>query len=412
MAGDGGDGALRQLKPHWNHGMIAASIAISLLGAFTSTQLYGSPLNLIADVKADEIPRMCQAKASIGFHAVLVWTLLASLTFGFCSIWSLHFVAMLAYELDIRIGINTALTVLSSALAVVFTFAALASDLLWATYSRERKAGNGKHRRRKPRAGSRSRERGYAPGSDSRPLLNHPEDVEGISPDLNDEEARFELEGVDVEDDIPPINDNNGFDASISPENGVGSKSARRITSLPVVDPFKAILPTNSDRHQEPLFSDTAESTTDFTDSGEHSTSGRSSSLMGSSSTSTFGLSSIVNIAYLTTTPAKNIFLLTGETLYLGCTRKNVVKAFVWSLAITSMHYAGIGALDIPDGYYTLNYGWVALSGIISWLVCVIGCILMSHMETHLGQQCLFSIAATAGVTSMHFTGKWFLRAL
>lgn len=38
MAGE--DGALRQLEPHWNHGMIAASIAISLLGAFTSTQLY------------------------------------------------------------------------------------------------------------------------------------------------------------------------------------------------------------------------------------------------------------------------------------------------------------------------------------------------------------------------------------
>jgi len=30
---------LRRLEPHWNHGMIAASIAISLLGAFTSTQL-------------------------------------------------------------------------------------------------------------------------------------------------------------------------------------------------------------------------------------------------------------------------------------------------------------------------------------------------------------------------------------
>jgi hypothetical protein len=31
--------SLRILVPHWNYGMIAASIAISLLGAFTSTQL-------------------------------------------------------------------------------------------------------------------------------------------------------------------------------------------------------------------------------------------------------------------------------------------------------------------------------------------------------------------------------------
>jgi NO-binding membrane sensor protein with MHYT domain len=113
-----------------------------------------------------------------------------------------------------------------------------------------------------------------------------------------------------------------------------------------------------------------------------------------------------MNIAYLTASPAKNVFLVTGETLYLGLTPKNIAKGFIWSLAITSMHYAGIGALNIPSGYYTLDYAWVVLSGMISWIVCVVGCILMSRMETHLGQQFLFSVAATAGVTSMHFTGK------
>ena len=34
------DNTMRQLRPHWNAGMIAASIAISFLGAFTSTQLF------------------------------------------------------------------------------------------------------------------------------------------------------------------------------------------------------------------------------------------------------------------------------------------------------------------------------------------------------------------------------------
>ena len=34
------EAAMRQLNPHWNAGMIAASIAISFLGAFTSTQLF------------------------------------------------------------------------------------------------------------------------------------------------------------------------------------------------------------------------------------------------------------------------------------------------------------------------------------------------------------------------------------
>jgi hypothetical protein len=37
---NGQEETLRQLAPRWNHGMIAASIAVSLLGAFTSTQLY------------------------------------------------------------------------------------------------------------------------------------------------------------------------------------------------------------------------------------------------------------------------------------------------------------------------------------------------------------------------------------
>lgn len=40
MASAAENGALRQLEPHWNHGMIVASVAIALLGAFTSTQLY------------------------------------------------------------------------------------------------------------------------------------------------------------------------------------------------------------------------------------------------------------------------------------------------------------------------------------------------------------------------------------
>jgi NO-binding membrane sensor protein with MHYT domain len=344
---------------------------------------------------------MCQARASIGFNAVLVWTLLASLTFGFCSIWSLHFVAMLAYELDILIGINTGLTVLSSALAVVFTFAALAADLLWDTYSREKKGKTRKRKRRTPANGRPGPQREPSSDTDSRPLLGQSEDLEDLSPRLDSDPNPFELDGVDGEDNEqldPPISQNMG-----------ASKPVRSITTLPLFDRSRAISASNSNRNRNrnrELFSEYADSTTDPTDSGEQSSSGQSSSLIGSSSTSTFGLSSIVNIAYLSASPAKNVFLVTGETLFLGLTPKNIAKGFVWSLAITSMHYAGIGALNIPSGYYTLNYAWVVLSGMISWLVCVVGCILMSQMETHLGQQFLFSVAATAGVTSMHFTGK------
>jgi NO-binding membrane sensor protein with MHYT domain len=364
-------------------------------------------MNLDIVVHSDKISRMCQARVSVGFNSVLVWTLLASLTFGFCSIWSLHFVAMLAYELDILIGINVPLTILSSVLAVVFTFAALGSDLLWATYSRERQRKNGNHKRRKAANGTRHRQRGNNPDMDSRPLLSHAEDVQDFSPDLpNPDLSPFELDRVEVGDNMP-INDNDQFDPYTFSQHATGSESARKIFPLPGVHSSMNGLARNSERTQEPTFPDCAESTTGLTDSSEPTTSRRSSSLpTGSSSINTFGLSSIVNIAYRSTLPAKNIFIATGEALYLGFTIKNIAKGFLWSLAITSMHYAGIAALSIPSGYYTLNYFLVVLSGIISWLVCVVGCILMSQMETHLGQQFLFSIAATSGVTGMHFTGK------
>jgi NO-binding membrane sensor protein with MHYT domain len=361
----------------------------------------------MSSLSSDKISRMCQAKASVGFNSVLVWTLLASLTFGFCSIWSLHFVAMLAYELDILIGINVPLTILSSVLAVVFTFAALGSDLLWDTYSRELQRKKGNHKRRKAANNTRHRQRGNNPEMDSRPLLSHAEDLDDFSPDLaNRDLPPFELDRVEVEENMP-INDNDHSDPYALPQHVTGNESAGKIFALPAVHSSIDAPVQNSERTEESTFPDNAESTAGPIDSSEPAASRRSSSLpTGSSAISTFGLSSIVNIAYRSTAPAKNIFIATGEALFLGFTIKNIAKGFLWSLAITSMHYAGIAALSIPSGYYTLNYFLVVLSGILSWLVCVVGCILMSQMETHLGQQFLFSIAATSGVTGMHFTGK------
>lgn len=384
-AGGDGEGTLRLLEPHWNHGMIAASIAISLLGAFTSTQL------------------MCQARVSVGFNAVLVWTLLASLTFGFCSIWSLHFVATLAYELDILVGINVPLTILSSVLAVVFTFAALGSDLLWEAYFRERRKRKGNTKRWKTSSSTKHRQRGSDPIVEVRPLLNHAEDSEDISPESETPDmGQLERQLVDdVElDENRTLNDNNRV------ENGAVGEPVRKIRTLSLMGPSTNHLLQNPSLVQDSdLTTETAESTTGLTESGNQSASGRSSSIIGSSSTSTFGLSGIMNIAFRSTAPAKNVFIATGEALYKGCTGKNFAKGFLWSLAITSMHYAGLGALDIPSGYCTLDYGLVFLSGIISWVVCIVGCILMSQMETHLNQQILFSFTATTGVAGMHFTG-------
>ncbi|KAI4174697.1 MAG: hypothetical protein LQ346_008193 [Caloplaca aetnensis] len=69
------------------------------------------------------------------------------------------------------------------------------------------------------------------------------------------------------------------------------------------------------------------------------------------------------------------------------------------------MHYVGILALRIPQGHVTFNPFLVVLSAAISWLVCLVGCILISKIETNLTQQLLFAAVASAGVAAMHFTG-------
>ncbi|KAI4266159.1 MAG: hypothetical protein L6R38_008916 [Xanthoria sp. 2 TBL-2021] len=339
----------RRLEPQWDGGLIAASIAVSLLGAFTSTQL------------------MCQARMSLGISSIAVWTALGSLTFGFCSIWCLHFVAMLACQLDLPIGINVLLTMLSALLAVLFTFIALASDLLWERFRQS-------SRRRRYARRTRAVYKDTPPEEDaSEPLITSGLEDEG----LVSTEASSTLHPTESsdQDDAPRRSDipqqSNGRPTlgkqNSSATNGFTNRS-RRISSVGSLH------------------------------------SGRSSSFTSTSQSST-SLRDILNIAYQTTAPAKNAFVATGERLYSGCTSRNIVKGFLWSLAITSMHYVGIVALKIPQGHVTLNPFLVILSAIISWVVCLVGCILISKIEVHLTQQLLFAVVASTGVAAMHFTG-------
>ncbi|KAI4261218.1 MAG: hypothetical protein L6R42_003583, partial [Xanthoria sp. 1 TBL-2021] len=340
--------APRRLEPQWDGGLIAASIAVSLLGAFTSTQL------------------MCQARMSLGISSIAVWTALGSLTFGFCSIWCLHFVAMLACQLDLPIGINVFLTMLSALLAVFFTFLALASDLLWERFRQS-------SRRRRYARRTRAVYKDTTPEEDaSEPLITTGLDDEG-SRSTEASSTLHPTESPDQDDD--PTRSNIPERSNGRPTLGKQNSSA--------TNGF-----TNRFRRTSSLGS-------------LHS--GRSSSFT-STSHSSSGLRDILNIAYQTTAPAKNAFVATGERLYSGCTSRNIVKGFLWSLAITSMHYVGIVALKIPQGHVTLNPFLVILSAIISWVVCLVGCILISKIEVHLTQQLLFAVVASTGVAAMHFT--------
>ena len=322
---------------------------------------------------------MCQARMSVKFSSVLIWAVLGSLTFGFCSIWSLHFVAMLACELDLAIGINVPLTILSSVLAVFFTFAALASDLLWRRYRRGQRQ---KRRSRRRRFSSKSTVYEYDPSAwkNSHEPLSRPVEEDVVY--------------SDYEEDVEHVGLLQGQSLERTEDHSL------QISAGPDTPSLDAHTSAHSDQaHEFPELSPGASRpSSDFSDSR------RSSSFMGSTQSS-HALANITNLAQHGTGPAKNAFIAMSEILYAGSTRRNVVKGFLWSLAISGMHYVGIAALRIPEGHATLNPALVVPSGLISWAVCVVGVILMSQIETHFAQQCLFSVVASTGVAAMHFTG-------
>lgn len=377
--GTAGGDQLRQVQPQWNKAMIVASIAISFLGTFTSTQL------------------MCHARISLHFSSVFTWALLGSLIFGFCSIWSLHEVAMLAYEFDLPIGVDAPLTILSALLAVSFTFVAMAGDLL---YDRYRSGRHGRRRRRVRRSrGKRiARDHLFRPGSNpsSTPLLKLPDADEESNRSIEPSPAPSPNERPSMEDYMQ----SNGDMVAFARPSSNGTPSVSSSIGKPVV-PLRVESVPNEEYEDDELSDAHHQSTRTSSDSSyfrRHSAA--------DSSSGSFGLSNAVGFIYRDgKLPTKNAFVVIAKLLYFGFTPRNIIKGFIWSLAITSMHYVGIFALRIPNGYFQFDPGLLILSAVLSWVVCTVGFILMAKMETHLPQQILFSVIATAGVAAMHFTG-------
>lgn len=356
-------GDARRIVPHWNFSLVIASIVVSFLGAFTSTQL------------------IVQAKTSRCLSAIIVWSILASLTFGFCSIWCLHFIAMLACELDLAITLDVPLTILSAVLAVTFTWIALTFDILHEHYNKTQRK----------RAVAVRRASRIA----SRPKANTIARVVSPSPSIE----YHHVQPNNPEWSTPfPDQLNNRFHLTHDP------LVARSVDaqSVPLLERTEG-----HDSADEGAASDEDETDTTSRSSlcGYGSSSRRSSGV--TSSDPSLGLSGFASVKKNNgiTFGDKNPFIVTALALYAGLTVRNIAKGFIWSLAITGMHYSGILALQIPHGFCDLEISFVILSAIISWIVCVVGCILLSSMETRLGQQVLFSVIATTGVASMHFTG-------
>ena len=378
---------MRELEIHWNGGLISASIAVSLLGAFTATQM------------------MCQARTARYFSGVLVWTILGSLTFGFCSIWSLHFIAMLACELPLPIGLNVPLTVLSAFLAVSFTFIALASDVIRERYIRilKKRRSQAKRQCRKHTA--------RASNHSTDPLLGrHGSDGEqdyhlnvsgGPNGTANGTITRLDsgaimtlgpLEEHFATSEAPEIADE---DTTLSP--GLDDPSPFHATRQPFLSRSGSFADEDSSADTESL----------PCGSDEEGRVRLSPSSLSHSDSSSLGLPNFMSFKVPKNTTAKttNVLIEIAHLLYHGATARHFAKGFVWSLAIDSMHYVGLLALKIPEGHVTLHPYLVLLSGLISWLVCVVACILIPQIEVNLFQQLIFSVVAAGGVAAMHFTG-------
>lgn len=411
----------RQLQPQWNPILIVASIAISFLGAFTSTQL------------------MCHARMSLRFHSVLLWVLFGSFVFGGCSVWCLHMVAMLACEFDVKMGVNPPLTVLSAFLPVFFTFLALGGELLWDrwhyTRSRERRKARKKRQRTttlSPVGKSRSsnhhtlslrtvaeeedEEEGDYQDEDiapDQPLLSrprglpvrNPESQSWSGPRTDFFRSSQDGPGASFDQNRLPSSPGNVMSPKIAPHDSIRpimgrSASGRSIASL------RMVTKQNLRDDQSTGLRDDA-STISSGSLGPSSSDGSTLRRESSSGSSTsHGLSSAMGLAYRRA-PAStvNAFVATAKILYFGMTPRNILRGFLWSIAITSMHYTGIYGLRIPNGRIVLAPWIVLASALISWLVCTVGCICMAEMEAMLSQQLLFSVVATTGVAAMHFTG-------
>jgi signal transduction histidine kinase/CheY-like chemotaxis protein len=416
---DSGGDVYRQLEPRWNPILIVASIAISFLGAFTSTQL------------------MCHARMSLRFHSVLLWVLFGSFVFGGCSVWCLHMVAMLACEFDVKMGVKTPLTVLSAFLPVFFTFLALGGELLWDRWHYTR----GRERRKARR--KRQKTTTLSPVGKPRIGNHHTLSLRPVAEEEGDEDGDYQDE--DIAPDQPllsrprplPARDPESqswsgprTDFFRSSQDGPGASfDQSRLPSpgavlSPKMGPRDSIRPimkrSASGRSIASLMVTTQslrdDTSTGFRDDASTISSGslNPSSTDGSTlrressagSSTSHGLSSAMGLAYRRA-PAStvNAFVATAKILYFGMTPRNILRGFLWSIAITSMHYTGIYGLDIPHGKVVLAPWIVLASALISWLVCTVGSICMTEMEALLSQQLLFSVVATTGVAAMHFTG-------
>lgn len=100
------------IKRHWRLELVLLSFIVSLLGAYTTTQL------------------CIQTGGTRQTNRAIFWIFLASISFGGTGIWCMHFIGMLAVDLGIPVQYSSGQTVLTAALAVCGMFFTLMLNVI------------------------------------------------------------------------------------------------------------------------------------------------------------------------------------------------------------------------------------------------------------------------------------------
>lgn len=391
---------LREIHPEWDYRLVAASIAVSFIGAFTSTQL------------------MCSARVAKSSLAVFVWIAGSSFVFGFCGIWALHEVAMLACVMDVHVGIDPLRTILSALLATIFTFAALGSGPFQERFREKRRKDRRSWLRRRQteqlECGAFATSDEERPSTTSVPDGHYERNQSMCYPTKNSIKRDFTSRATetDVAIDTELYLEEDENDADTRSDSALLSTQPSRIGRRDIEHAEHLGEVSWSEVLKHGLLtivgvddgSDESRNDNIRSAAGPPALTRYSTSATGASATS-FGMGHVLRPRSSQATGGRNILKNTLIPLWAGCTIITAIRGFWWSLALISMHYVGMLGLMIPEGYILFQPVVVLLSALISWVVCCIGCILMAHMETHLMQQLLFSIVATSGVAAMHFTG-------
>ena len=281
---------------------------------------------------------------------------------------------MLACELDVPIGLNVSLTLFTGLLAVGFTFISLGKHFLRDNYTQLRALRKSSLDRAANGTANRDEE-------DSLPLLQS---------ELSND--RFSLE--------QPFGHSSAVDLQGRPTVGrtrSGLLDAERLYSAPLASQEA----TDMDRQ------DAASGLESVSWSGSRQgahPNGTPSSQHWSLGPS--GFDNLMSMARHGSATHENAFQATFKGLVAGFRLEAVLMGLLWSLSLTSMHYGGLFAMKIPEGYMVLSPIPVVTSAVIAWVVCIAGYIYMTNAEPFLSQQVLFSAVTAIGIATMHFTGS------